>query len=545
MKAERESGGKAVPAACLLAGGCLILALARVSVATAQVDANRSTSDARAHLAAAWRALKNSDVQKAKSELELALKSDPALEEAHVALGTLEFQQGNDPSAIEHFRRALELNAKSFPAHYNLALAYLREHKQTEGRQELERAIALDPRNPDANYNLGLVLLEEGRPEEAISRLRLAQAGSPARPDVAFNLVRAQLAANHPDEAQREAETDSKTFARDANWAAAVGRTFLENSRPREAIEYLAAALRLRPDSEEIKHQLAAAQLQLQDPAGALDVLQSGDNGAQDAEHHYLLASAYLLLHRLREAETESRQALSLEPRQPRYLLLAARVAQRQGEQQAALELLQQAIRLEPMWSEPYYSMGVSYFFLRRYADARQSLAQALYRSSHSVQALFLYAATLANEGKNAEAEEYLHRAIALEPTNARFEYHLGGVLLRDNRPVEAQNAFERSIELKPDYGLPHYQLGKLLARSGGPDVAQRAIRELETAVRDQQDLAGAYYQLSRLYARLGQNEKSRQALDAFNRFKGQEKEAEDLTNDVERELQGEGSDAP
>jgi hypothetical protein len=61
----------------------------------------------------------------------------------------------------------------------------------------------------------------------------------------------------------------------------------------------------------------------------------------------------------------------------------------------------------------------------------------------------------------------------------------------------------------------------------------------LETAVRDQPDLGEAYYQLSRLYARLGQNEKSRQALEAFNHFKGEEKEGEELANDVEKELRG------
>src|SRR5262249_12250596 len=126
------------------------------------------------------------------------------------------------------------------------------------------------------------------------------------------------------------------------------------------------------------------------------------------------------------------------------------------------------------------------------------------------------------------------------EPANARFQYHLGGVLLRDNRQGEAQEAFEKSIQLKPDYGPPHYQLGKLLARSGSPDDTQRAISELEIAVRDQPDLAEAYYQLSRLYARLGQNEKSRQALDAFNHFKGEEKEGEELANDVQLELRGE-----
>jgi len=148
--------------------------------------------------------------------------------------------------------------------------------------------------------------VEEKRPEEAIPRLRMLRAARPPRPDVAFNLVRAQLEAQHPDEANREAESDSKTFGNNADWSAAVGRAFEENGRPREAGEYLAAALRARPDSPEIQQQLAGVRLELKDGAGAMAALQAGSNNGKDPERHYLLASSYLLLHRLPEAETES-----------------------------------------------------------------------------------------------------------------------------------------------------------------------------------------------------------------------------------------------
>ena len=72
--------------------------------------------------------------------------------------------------------------------------------------------------------------------------------------------------------------------------------------------------------------------------------------------------------------------------------MLAARVAQRRDEQPAALELLRQVIQLEPTWCESYYSLGVSYYFLRRYAEARQALPQALQLSPTMSRALFLYA---------------------------------------------------------------------------------------------------------------------------------------------------------
>jgi len=124
------------------------------------------------------------------------------------------------------------------------------------------------------------------------------------------------------------------------------------------------------------------------------------------------------------------------------------------------------------------------------------------------------------NQGKSREGEVYLRRALALEPSNARFHYHLGALLLRDNRPAEAQKAFEEAVRLKYDFAPPHYQLGKLLVRSNHPGPA---AQELETAVHLQPDLAQAYYQLSRAYTLLKENDKASRALASFNQLKKQQ----------------------
>jgi tetratricopeptide (TPR) repeat protein len=513
----------------------------------ARAQASKTASEAHAHLDAARLALQSHDLHQTREQLELALQADPKLAEAYIVLGTVEFQSGDNASAIRHLQHAVELQPASFSAHYNLALVYLRAQKLNEGTRELERASALDPRNADAAYNLGVVLLEQGHPQEAIRHLRRAQELGSDRPDVAFHLIRAQLAANRVEEADREARTAAQSFGGDADWLAAVGHAFLEHDRPREAALYLQEALRLRPDLTEVRRQLAEARIEEQDADGALAAMQADPQqqspkevrGERSVEDHYLLASAYFMLRRLPEAEAESRAALTQPSPQPRYLLLAAKVNQRLGKQEPALELLKRAIKLTPEWAELYYSAGVSYYMLRRYADARQSLSHTIQLDSRSARALFLYAATLVNEGKNSEAEEYLRRAIALEPTNARFQYHLGSLLLRANRAAQARQAFETAIQLKPDYGAPHYQLGKLLARSGTPASAQLAVRELETAVLDQHDLSEAYYQLSRLYARLGEREKSQSALALFNELKKKEGgEPDDMTDEIRQDLQ-------
>jgi len=493
---------------------------------------SQSATVAKAHLDKAKRALDARDMREARTQLELALEADPGLAEAYLILGVVEFQSNENAQAVSTLRRAVELLPNSFSAHYNLALAYLRERKLPEGLRELERAAQLDPKNADAAYNLGLALLELGRVQESSQHLRDAQALGSNRPDIAFNLVRAELAANQFNEARREADSAAKTFGSDPGWRAAVGQLFLEHGQPREAAAHLEEALRIRPDSAQFRRLLAKARLGSQDPEGALAVLKSPES----AEDHYLKASAYYLLHRLTEADQESRRALDTKPGEPSYLLLLARIDQRLGQHNEALELLHRTSEQASQWSEPYYSAGVSYYLLRHYEDARRSLDRALELDPGSARSLFLYAASLVNEGKNREAEEYLRRAIYLEPANARFHYHLGALLLRDNRPAEAQRDFEEAVRLKPDFALPHYQLGKLLVRSNHPDLAPR---ELETAVQYQPDLAQAYYQLSRAYALLGEAEKSARALATFNNLKKVEAdEAQELTDEVKEQLE-------
>jgi len=60
-------------------------------------------------------------------------------------LGLVDFQRGETVSAIQHYKKALALQPNSYSGHYNLALAYLRQHRLQDGRSELERAVKLDP----------------------------------------------------------------------------------------------------------------------------------------------------------------------------------------------------------------------------------------------------------------------------------------------------------------------------------------------------------------------------------------------------------------
>jgi tetratricopeptide (TPR) repeat protein len=492
-----------------------------------------SCTKAGAYLVAAQEALSKQDPTAALEPLKHAVEIDPKCSEGYLLLGLAEFQRGETDKSIQQYKRALDLQPRSYSAHYNLALSYLREHNLRDARVELEKAVTLGPRNADAQYDLGIVLLELREPSRALAHLRRARALKP-RPDVAFNIVRAALESNQIPQARSEAETSAKSLGSDVQWTAAVGQLFLKNAQPKDAIIYLGQANRISPENEDIRRQLAAAYLE----SGQAQEVLSAIREPKTSEDYYLRGSAYYLLHQFQAADRESEQALALAPENPQILVLRTRLLQRAGQQNGALELANKATSLSPNWDEPHYLAGVSYYFIRHYEEAAQSLARARELNPNSSRAFFLEAIALANRGKTAEAEQCLRRAIALQPGNARFYCHLGILLTRGNRYPEAEASLRKAIQLKPEYALSHYELGKLLVYSNQlPEAAQ----ELEQAVTRDPALSAAYYQLGRVYARLGEKEKSAGAITEFQRLYKQEANAsQDTDQEVEEDTRQE-----
>ena len=502
---------------CLLA---VLFLPAALSYAAESHPPAPTVSRAQPYFASAQKALAAGDSVTALEKLHQAVQADPKFAPAYLLLGLTEFRLGHTTTAIEHYQRALALQPRSFSGHYNLALAYLRDHRLEDGRAQLEQAVKLNPHQADAAYDLGVVLLELKQPGAALPHLIQARRLNPRRPDVAFNIVRAELEAGRVADARTEAQAAAKHLGSDFQWNAALGQLFFRNAQPGDAATYLRSANLLRPEDIEIRHQLALAYLASGKAAQVLDLIAE----AKTADDHYLRGSAFYLDHRFPEADQESDAALALAPDNPQILVLRTRILQRAGQQEAAVELAQKAIAQAPQWDEPHYLAGVSLYFIRRYAEAAQSLARAAELNPNSARTLFLEAVALVSQDKHAEAEKCFRRAIALDPNNARFRCHLGIFLMRQNKYPEAEESFRKAIELKPAYGLSHYELGMLLVHS---ERWKEAADELSQAVSRDPSLGPAYYQLARVYSRLGEAEKSKLMFAEFKKL-SQQQETDD-----------------
>jgi tetratricopeptide (TPR) repeat protein len=113
-----------------------------------------------------------------------------------------EFFKRNDPdSAIQQYRKALQLNPNNVNAHQKLGfLLYPVKHQYKEGMTHSAEALRLDANNGFAHCDLGMALLHQGQSEPAIGHLltalRLIPAGQTKQYDHAemrYNLAHACL----------------------------------------------------------------------------------------------------------------------------------------------------------------------------------------------------------------------------------------------------------------------------------------------------------------------------------------------------------------
>lgn len=103
-------------------------------------------------------------------------------------------------------------------------------------------------------------------------------------------------------------------------------------------------------------------------------------------------------------------------------------------------------------------------------------------------------------QGEFANAINWYHRALDINPDNAMVHTNFGSCLLSLGRVEEAKARFLKAIELKPDLATAHCNLGIVLLQQGQPE---RAVESQLEAIRLDPSFAPARLHLGTLY--LGQ----------------------------------------
>jgi tetratricopeptide (TPR) repeat protein len=116
----------------------------------------------------------------------IASTSDNAI--AHTNLAEAFFQKGQMEEAIEHARKALQIDPNQSVAHSALGLAFLQKRRLDDAIIHLQKALEITP-NAAAHSNLGVALTQRGRIDEALDHYQKALELNPHAIDAHTNMA--------------------------------------------------------------------------------------------------------------------------------------------------------------------------------------------------------------------------------------------------------------------------------------------------------------------------------------------------------------------
>jgi tetratricopeptide (TPR) repeat protein len=150
--------------------------------------------------------------------------------------------------------------------------------------------------------------------------------------------------------------------------------------------------------------------------------------------------------------------------------------------------------------------LGAVEMLKANYAAARDAFNAALAIEADLDAAYVGLAQTYAREANDVEAIRILEAARVKFPGHYPLEYYFGMLASRLGREQEAVVALETAAWLEPRSPDPLYELGRLyISQEDWP----RARQALEHVIELNPQIQPAHYQLSRVYAHLGQNDKA------------------------------------
>jgi tetratricopeptide (TPR) repeat protein len=218
------------------------------TIAAKAVEADSRSAEAhRIAGDAAWGLNHDGDAER---EYTAAIVLDSASWRAELGLARLSERQMKWNTAASHYRRALELNARSVPAAIGLGRT-LEPVDRTGARIAYGRAVEIDPASAQARNDFGVFLFRSDDYDRAIAELIEAVRVAPQRALFHENLGRAYRKQNRLREAERELAEATRLAPNELSAWAALGHVRAELTKYEEAAAAFHAMLDLDPVNEE------------------------------------------------------------------------------------------------------------------------------------------------------------------------------------------------------------------------------------------------------------------------------------------------------
>lgn len=170
------------------------------------------------------------------------------------------------------------------------------------------------------------------------------------------------------------------------------------------------------------------------------------------------------------------------------------------GRRTEAIEHLNEALRIEPLFFEAHNSLGAALVEEKRFDEALAHFDLALRLQPRVAKVHSNLGAALGMLGRLDEAAAHLNDALRLDPTYPKAHLNLGIVLIGQGKNQEAARQLAEAVRLEPDSAEAHnaygYALGALGQTTEAIEQYQIALKLNPTYPQAQNNLRNAQMQL-------------------------------------------------
>lgn len=177
------------------------------------------------------------------------------------------------------------------------------------------------------------------------------------------------------------------------------------------------------------------------------------------------------------EAELALRSALALDGASTLALVALGELKCTAGEVDAAIELIEHAVRNSPEQANVHLAHGHALACASHFEEALNAYQNAIALAPKSAEAHFAYGYSLMRLYRAPEAERAYRRALFINPKFAAAWLNLGQLLYEQGRVAEAEAALHRSVELMPKLASGWVNLANLEKDRGCSQLAEDFLR--------------------------------------------------------------------
>lgn len=486
----------------------------------------------RVHVALAADALRNADIDGAKSELALASQEDATDSYLDLVAGEIALQSRDGQTAVEAFDRALKKH-DSARAQWGLARGYQLLGKTDEAAAAAKATQKLSPNHAGARVAVANLLIADGNVDEALELLQIPAGLAPVE-GTTLRVAKADRSAALTLIARIEEQRGRLGAAREMYEKSIELDT--SNSDATLGAARLVLLEGAYPDAYARFQTLLGSQI----PAGAeLDV-----TGQPKVVVQAKLGAAEALI-AMGKAEEANKLLADLRTEEPvsaEVELWQGKVAEGLGQSKDAVKHFRSAIKLEPKSVRAYMALAQHYTSTKRPGEAVGILVEAQKNVDITAEVRRLLGWAELQRNRFDDAIEQFTQALEMEPRDSSAQFGLAvanrrkwkldeaatelakveeldakfpGLALEKGRLAEATGDMDAAIESyrkalldSPDDAALKSRMGAVLVLSGKYEESEKLLREVLDA---QPYSAEAEHYLGRIELERGQTESARQ----------------------------------